>query len=538
MIHHLNHGATVELTDGEWRVFFELSRRNSCLHISWQEARSYAALGDYLDGMPTLKETTAAVREPLSPVELMLIHHITAETLGFIGACRDVGFKGIDTFFVTYSGGVPDDYMETILSQPEEDYRFHTLQRIETAGSVRGAYRLSRQYSSIDNLQALDTVLAGGDYSFFEAARMAAGHLFMRKAARLYRRGGKMLLVEDGGYVSPLINRFCLEGKTLYETLDWFHVDPAGLGLPTELLEEKLSDWLAPVLLGAVEHTRNGYDANLDVENCFDRLQFPVCSIAISDLKRGPEAQECAITILNAAENIMHRLGLLLSRRQAVVLGSRGAIGRCALAELAHRLGPQRVAGVDRAACPNTEATPIEAPTVEGIPRDHLYNTDLFLGIIGKSIITRHILEDLMIRSRRDRIYFDSGSTKTTEFTDLEDWLVGLQRKDNPDIAGHEISIEHAPLRDLQTRITQGQIVRIRFREEGIPDKTLYLLGNLTPINFLYYGIPSEIVDEVLSQLLRVSVGLTQNTLRECPLPGKLLAVDHEIDADAVLLGN
>lgn len=535
VLHRLSRDAIIELQDGAWRVFFELSRRKSCLHVCWQEMRSYAGLTDYLDHMPILKKTSTMLQNTLPPLYLMLVHHITAEILGFISACQKVGFERIDTFFVKYSGAVPDDYMETLLSLSEEDYRFYALQRIETSASVRGGFQLSRQYSSIETIQSLDEHLAAHDYSFLDAMRLTAGHVFMREAAQVYLRNGKMLLIEDGGYVSPLINQFCLEGKTLGDTLDYFHVDPSGLGLPAELLKGTLRDWLVPLLTGVVEHTRNGYDANRDVEKRFGQLQFPVCSIAISDLKRGPEARECAVSILNAIENIMHRMGLLLSRRRALVLGSRGAIGSYLLAELAHRLGPKKVAGIDISVTPEKTGAPLEVRIPEDLHNDFLYDTNLFIGVIGKSIIRRQLLENLMVHSSQNQLFFASGSTKTTEFTDLENWLVDLQKREHPMIAGHDIRLEQTPLRDLQTRVVQGQIVRLHFPEETIPDKTLYLLGNLTPINFLYYGIPREIIDEVLSQLLRVSVGLTKHELHERPLPRKLLAVDHEIDSDAIL---
>lgn len=536
VLHRLSRDAVIELQNGPWRVFFELSRHKSCLHVCWQEMRSYSGLADYLNQMPTLKKTAETFQDVLPPLRLMLVHHITAEILGFIRACRNVGFNSIDTFFVKYSGVVPDDYMETLLSLSEEDYRSYALQRIEKSGSVRVGYQLSRQYSSIDTIQSLDEHLAARDYSFFDATRLAAGHVFMRKAAQTYLHNGKMLLIEDGGYVSPLINQFCLEGKTLGDALNYFHVDPAGLGLPKEVLPVMLRDWLSPLLVGFVEHTRNGYDANYDVEKRFGRMQFPVCSIAISDLKRGPEAHECAISILNAIENVMHRVGLLLSRRRALVLGSRGAIGSYMLSELAHRLGPEKVVGIDIAVTPGETGAPLEVGTLEDIDDSLLYDINLFIGIIGKSIIKRQLLENLMVHSLQSQLYFASGSTKTAEFIDMENWLVDLQKSGNPAIAGHEIRIEQAPLRDLQTRVVQGQIIKIHFLEEGITDKALYLLGNLTPINFLYYGIPRESIDEVLSQLLRVSVGLTLHELNERPLPRKLLAVDHEIDSDANLV--
>jgi len=535
VLHRLSRDAIIELQDGAWRVFFELSRHKSCLHVCWQEMRSYSGMADYLDQMPLLKKTAETFQDVLPSLRLILVHHITAEILGFIKACRTVGFGSIDTFFVKYSGVVPDDYMETLLSLPEEDYRFYALQRIEKSGSVRGGFQLSSQYSSIDAIQSLDEHLAARDYSFLDAMRLVAGHVFIRETAQAYLHNEKMLLIEDGGYVSPLINQFCLEGKTLGETLDYFHVDPVGLELPKELLPVMLRDWLVPLLVGVVEHTRNGYDANLDVEKRFGRMQFPVCSIAISDLKRGPEARECAVSILNAIENITHRTGLLLSRRRALVLGSRGAIGSYMLAELTHRLGPERVAGIDIVVTPGETVAPLEVGTFEELDCSRLYDIDLFIGIVGKSIMRRSLLESLMVHSRQTRLYFASGSTKTAEFIDLENWLADLQKSEHPTITGHDIRIEQIPLRDLQTRVVQGQIIKIHFLDKSVTDKTLYLLGNLTPINFLYYGIPRESIDEVLSQLLRVSVGLTRHELNERPLPRKLLAVDHEIDSDANL---
>ena len=533
VLQRLHRGAVIELQDGAWRVFFELSRRKSCLHVCWNERRSYAEPDDYLARMPSLKEAAATRAGAVPALHLVLIHHITAEILGLIGACRLVGFSIIDTFFVQYSGVVPDDYMETVLSLPEEQYRFYALQRLETADSVRGGFRLSRHYSSIDTMQSLDEHLAASDLTYMDAMRLAAGHVFLCRAARTYLTNDRMLLIEDGGYVSPLINRFCLEGKTVGETFDHFRCDPVELGLPAELREFALSDWLTPLLVGVVEHTRNGYDANRAVEQDFGRLQFPVCSIAISDLKRGPEAHECAISILNAVENVMHRLGLLLSRRKALVLGSRGAIGSCLLSELAHRLGPGNVAGVDIVLSRGKEGTPVEESRIDDLDDDLLYDTTLIVGTTGTSVMKRALLEDLMILSRHDRFFFASGSTKTLEFTDLENWLVDLQRAAHPAIGGHAVSVTQRPLRDLQTRIVQGQCVQLHFTDEDIPDRTLYLLGNLTPINFLYYGIPREIIDEVLSQLLRVAVGLVGHELTDRSLPRRLLAVDHEIDCDA-----
>ena len=536
ILNHLDRNAVVEMTDGATNVYFELSRRKSCLHVCLQERRKYEHLSGYLDRMPALKATAAALTGIEAPVRLVLIHHITAEILGFLQACSNIGFHSIDTFFVKYSGIVPDNYMETLLSLPEEKYRFYALQRIEKAGSLRGLFQLSRQYSRIDPIRNLDKDLASADYSFLDATRLAAGHVFMRAALQSHQAREKMILIEDGGYLNPLINRFCLEGKTVRETLSYFRMDPATVKLPEDVLQTSLAEWLTPIFPGGVEHTRNGYDADWEVEQQFGRLQFPVCSIALSNLKTGPEAYECALSILNAIENILNRLGLLLSRRQALMLGSRGAIGAYMLAELARRIGPGGVQGVDIAVSDIQTGPPLEVRTPDELSEAFLYNTDLFVGIIGKSILKRPFLEKLILHSRQPQLIFASGSTKTVEFSDLENWLVELQKAEHPSIDGHAIRIEILPLRDLQTLVEQGQTVRIHFPDDAAKDKDLLLLGNLTPINFLYYGIAREIIDEVLSQLLRVSAGLIRNELGGRQLPRKLLAVDHEIDVDANLL--
>ena len=54
------------------------------------------------------------------------------------------------------------------------------------------------------------------------------------------------------------------------------------------------------------------------------------------------------------------------------------------------------------------------------------------------------------------------------------------------------------------------------------------------PINFLYYGIPGEIVDEVMAQLFTVSCGLVQRQRSAASkLPPRVMAIDRDIDADA-----
>ena len=316
---------------------------------------------------------------------------------------------------------------------------------------------------------------------------------------------------------------------------------PLPEGVPTlqvskEDCEASVAEWLAEIFAGSVEHTKNGHDYNEAVMREYGMLQFPLASIAVSRLKRGPEAKECAIAILNAVENILHRQGLLLSRRRVLVIGSSGAIGGRLMEELSHRLTEEHhVTGVDIAAS-GASGTPVEVRTLEELDAHILHETDMIIGAVGRSVITETVLADMVLQGRQPFLYFVSGSTKTLEFTEVEQWIQSLISEKEPRIAGNAVEIAHAPLRDLQTSALLGHEVTIAFSDGAIPTKRLYLLGELTPINFLYYGIPREILDDVMCHLFRVSVGLIERTRAGEPLPRRLLAVDHDIDMDARLI--
>ena len=66
-----------------------------------------------------------------------------------------------------------------------------------------------------------------------------------------------------------------------------------------------------------------------------------------------------------------------------------------------------------------------------------------------------------------------------------------------------------------------------------LPDKRLVFLANLTPVNFLFYGVPTEVMDRVMAQLMRATLGLVRAVRRRPRLPARLYAVDRDVaDAD------
>jgi len=54
-------------------------------------------------------------------------------------------------------------------------------------------------------------------------------------------------------------------------------------------------------------------------------------------------------------------------------------------------------------------------------------------------------------------------------------------------------------------------------------------LGDLSPINFLYYGVPTEMMDTILAQLLKSSLGMIKQYSEGTLPPPDLYAVDKHI---------
>lgn len=524
----LAQGQTVEMISGAFHIYCDVSRWGACLNVSFDEIREKQDLADYLAPMKALEAALARRPRALAGVRLFVIHHATAEVLGLLKAFADAGCETLATFFVQYAGIVPDAYLETLMSLPPETFRFYGLQKMESRLKLGGAYLLSRHFTPLDDGCAVDQALADEAPDFLGAMRLAAGHLFLKETASARLANRQLLLVEDGGYLAPLLNRFCLEGKTLGDVFAAFR-----LPLTADDGAMLFSDWLAPVFAGSVEHTKNGYDYVNEVVQALGKLRFPAASIAVSDLKRGPEAQACAISILNAVESILHRLGLIFSRRNVVLLGSAGAISGFLKAELSRRLAEGSLCGVDIAAGNGAEGGIREVRTLDDLESGVLRNADMFIGVTGQSLLQRSHLEEILLHGRQPAVFLISGSTKTVEFADAQNYLQSLRDAPDARVGDRAASVDFKPLRDLQTGILQGYEVRLRFTDRPSGDKIIYLLGGGMPLNFLYYGIPREIIDEVMAQLFCVSCGLVRRRRAGDPLPPALLAVDREIDSDA-----
>ena len=62
----------------------------------------------------------------------------------------------------------------------------------------------------------------------------------------------------------------------------------------------------------------------------------------------------------------------------------------------------------------------------------------------------------------------------------------------------------------------------------GAHTKRLVFVANMTPVNFLFYGVPTEAMDPVMAQLLRAALGLLRAAEAK-RLECRLYAVDRDV---------
>jgi hypothetical protein len=522
-IAHLLQARTVRLQDGGLCCFLDLSQRNRCLNLSFLVPREKAGLREYLARMPAVRQTAHGQPDVFRDVRVLLVHHLTSEVLGSIQALVDMGAQQVETLWVKYAGAVEAAYKELMLSLPENIFRFRSLTPVLDDDGFQNRFLLSEEFTPPRDLAPLTALLREQPHRFFEAMRLAAGHLLLKTAIVSRKDGGKFIIIEDGGYIAPIVNRLCLENRTVKEAAGFFGFPESEL--PKEDLSKAFESWIRTTLIGSVEHTRNGYDALLKIAGDFGRLAFPALSIAISDFKVNRESGDVVHSCLNAVENIMSGTGFALSERTALVLGAQGALGRKAMRILADRLGTGRLYGVDIVRPASTPQWGY-APDLASLPDEALQNIDLIFGVIGVPICTPDWIERMILSTKKRHIFFASGSTKTVEFTLLTDWLSECIRDPRPTLGGEPLSLAFSEIHDPKTGAHQGRSVHYTIGEKTV---SLHLLADLMPINFLYYGVPSETMNYVMNELLRLSAELVRRDQGQSPLPPRLLALDHEV---------
>ncbi len=525
--HLVGSRAIVRVETGSMPVWLDVAQLGRVLELSIGSRRERPHADAFLERTTRLCGIAngSAAEKPLAGVRVFLVHHMTAEIVATIAALRRLGCTDLVTLFVTYSGEPPASYLDAVLDLPPDEFRALALINVPTPGHVEGHYRLSTHYSHLEEAEAISRALNTRDREYLSAMRAAAVVPFLAQVARAEAAGDRLLLIEDGGYLGPVLQDAMLRDATIAqfaEELGHGHAD-----------SRSLATALASRLVATVEHTRNGFDRIDAVQQKHGKLALPAYSIAISRLKREVESREVAASVLAAVETVLHAEGMILSRRSALVLGSRGAIGSELVRSLQHRLDdPSRALhGIDLRATDAQATLSVEGRTLAEIPESRWLDTDLVLGVTGDSVLKGGDLERWLTLGTRETLVIASGSTKKVEFRDLMVWFDGFCAEANPTLGGCAVRARCEELLDPRTARLYGH--RWRFDFDDGRRRTVLAFGNLTPINFLFYGVATELIDEVLAQLLSLTLGALRND-RAGVRPSRLLAVDRDCDADGL----
>jgi hypothetical protein len=234
--------------------------------------------------------------------------------------------------------------------------------------------------------------------------------------------------------------------------------------------------------------------------------------------------------VLAGVETVLHAGGHVLSRRRPLVIGSRGAIGRKLVAALrAGRVPPDHILGLDLVVEAGAAG---EGRGWRDLPPADRRAVDLIIGVTGCSVLGAAESEELVLHGTARTIFFASGSTKTVEFREVADWVERLGAMAQPRLARQPVEVVSTDLTDPQSGRRYGTAVTLRIgRPPSGFAKTLVFVANLTPVNFLFYGVPTEAMDQVMAQLLRTSLALVRDVAQRRPPAPRLYAIDRDIPA-------
>lgn len=525
-------GSIILAKIGKVSVYVDLSRLDRVLNFSFNQKRAHRDSEFYLKRMPSLEKIANKENHDLdfSQIHIFLIHHITSEIISLVECFRRLEVKSLDVAFVKYGGNIPPIYLDILLDIPT-DFFFMAGLEFKLTSQNKPYYGVSPLYSDFFPHQKFKELLDSQKLGFFDAMRNLSLYLFLNKIIKLSKTGEKILLIEDGGYVAPVLNDLAFKNKKFGEVLDEFNVTKTG-----DLIESELFiDVLNKVVIGTVEHTRNGYDRLVKVKESNGSLALPAFSIAISKEKTLEESKEVARSILNAIQNTLQGLGKVLSKRNVFLLGAKGNIGGF--------LTKYLQGGFLREENPVLYELDRKYEKVEGnkfpnfslVPDDIFLNTDLMIGVTGESVLGKDHFEKWILQSPHTALFLASGSTKTVEFADFILWTSELNTSNSPKISTFDLKLHFDRILDPQTQMELGSKINFEIPSQKI-SKDIFLISDGSPVNFLFFGVPTESMDPIISQLASASLGMAnlfQN--RKLPKPD-LYAVDHQIDVWGNLL--
>src|ERR1700728_1099569 len=403
---------------------------------------------------------------PLNNIIAFCMHHIDGKTFGGQCVLRQFGATTMYSVYIGYNPSVVPEYFEELADIPDNLMQASILGTADAAGQIycvaQDCIKVATPLPVPDLDNAMKTGNQGQPLTFLDANRCLGGFLFLRALAEAITTKKHVLIWEDGGYINPIVDQ-AIDKKTnttpmkVSEFRARYHI-PADAATDAAL-PQNLADAIAQGLAGTVELTRNGYDATMSlyqnrggVSNG-GYLNTPFFSIAASYEKIMLEGDNIALACLDGLDQVLYAENWSLSKRNVVVLGARGNLGRRFCSHLLNIMPAPQVAGVDIKLdwpAPGPLDTPPwqtkwsdpvpgidEYQSYKDIPADFRRKTDVIFGWTGGP--TTEIgtgkrlgtfdgddLCDWLINGCSQVLFLASGSTKTNEFEDALAYLSKL----------------------------------------------------------------------------------------------------------------
>lgn len=422
--------------------------------------------------------------------------------------------------------------------------------------------------SSFNNIFSGQNPL-GKPLAFLYAQRSLAAYNFLQAMARGHANGKQVFIWEDGGYLNPIIDQAIQENLTVADFRKR-HMVPDD-AVTDNILPKKFVEAMKGVFIGSVELTRNGYDMSAAIAEK-RQMNTNFFSIAASYVKIMLEGDSIALACLDALSQVLYSTGYSLRDRNVLVMGARGNLGRLCVNHLANILhsSEKQLWGCDlklewpmpkKGSIPDWAKwsscdVPLkdvadEVVAYKDIDANVRYSFDVIIGWTGgpsirtvndpktgeehsqyyPTITGQDVADWLTFGEEKTNLYLVSGSTKTVEFSDVLMWLAGVLKQPSEPINGivlDDLKVDPIPDQLSIAAVAQmwpcqtsppttikrnfGTQFTFVFKQKGVQvTKILYLVNNTMPVNFMYYGTPTEIMDLTYSQVTSCAVALIKN---------------------------
>lgn len=406
----------------------------------------------------------------------------------------------------------------------------------------------------------------GNPLPFLDAQRSLCAYNFLRAIAQGHNENKTVFVWEDGGYLNPIIDTAIEDGLTVAEFREKYYL-PAD-EVTDSYLDKDFASALKDVFIGSVELTRNGYDNSAAISEKRD-MNTKLFSIAASYEKIMLEGDSITLSCIDALSQVLYSTGCGLRDRTVLVVGARGNLGRLSVNHLANMLGKpkEQLWGCDlKVNWPRPEPGTIpdwiewassdkpldnvagEVVSYQELSEEVRYGFDVILGWTGgpktvyengkelhyQTISGQDVADWLTKGKKKSNLYLVSGSTKTVEFSDVLKWLEAVistpeEKRSINGITIDELIVEAIPDRLSIAAVMQmwpdgageppktiernfGTQFTFKFEQNGVKvTKTLYLVNNTMPVNFMFYGTPTEIMDMTYSQVTSCAAALVQD---------------------------